>query len=208
MGIKETLSAMMERAFSEELFDSILHDYQEEMKRIDFKACEEEFERACANLPDLLPAEQLEKVAEAERRYKAETRINLQIGFKRGLYAGFVLVDKPDEFRNSFTTLIMKEEVTKHSAGDFYEAREQKVSANHILDQLDEKTVPSAQEHLSSVVAAWDERSYAALRYGFNLGYHTAQSVLSDVDPKRHKEMQVNGWQIAEELLLPFEFMN
>lgn len=208
MSVKETLSAMMERAFCEELFDAILHDYQEEMKRIDYKVCEEDYERASAGLPERLTAEQLEQVAEAERRYKVETRINLRIGFKRGLYAGFVLVDKRDEFRNSFTTLVMKEEVTKHSAGDFYEAREQKVSANHILDQFDDNGDSFTQEHLASITAAWEERSYAALRYGFNLGYHAAQSVLSDVDIKRHKEMQLNGWEIAEELLLPFELMN
>lgn len=205
MGVFETLSEMMERAFNESLLDGILLAYQEEMKNVDFKVCEDDYNRASECLPKSLTAEQLELVAEAERLYKEETRINLRIGFKRGLYAAFVLGDKADDFRGSFTTLVMQEITKKHTSGEFYDARENKVTANHILNDLDECLDPFSQEHLSSILAAWDERSYAALRYGFQLGYFAAQSIVLDIEPERYEAMKLVGWEMAYDLLLPFD---
>lgn len=207
MDTKTIVSELEERALGEELFHTILTAYQEEMEQSGFGMVEDDYRQASEILSSFLTHDQRERLAMAEDMFKQETMLNIKNGFRRGLYAGMRMTGTVDFHSISFTTLILTPMDAESKQECFAQAEEKRAWATQFLTVLGAEVDPFTAEHLVSIESAWDERSFAALRYGFHFGFHTAQSVAVSVNPKHQQSMILNGWKLAGELNLPFELM-
>lgn len=207
MEMKKILEDLEQRALGEELFQTILTAYQEEMEQSGFGMVEEDYRQASEILASFLSLDQRERLARAEEMFKQETMLNIKIGFRRGLYAGMRMTGTVDFNSISFSTLILTPMDAESKSECFTQAEEKRAWATQFLMLLSEEVDPFSKEHLVSIESAWDERSFAALRYGFHIGFHAAQAVAVGVNPKHQQSMILNGWKLAGELNLPFELM-
>lgn len=207
MDTKAIVTELEERALGEELFQTILAAYQVEMEQSGFGMVEEDYQQASEILASFLSPEQQERLARAEEMLKQETMLNIKIGFRRGMYAGMRITGTVDFHSISFTTLVLTPMDAESKSECFTQAEEKRAWATQFLSILMEEVDPFTAEHLTSIESAWDERSFAALRYGFHLGFHTAQAIAVGVNPKHQQSMILNGWKLAGELNLPFELM-
>jgi hypothetical protein len=64
-----------------------------------------------------------------------------------------------------------------------------------LADQLD----PFSREHLTSITYAWEERTMAMLRYGYELGRQEALEVIGRVEPKPQAQMAGGVLQASRE---------
>lgn len=207
MDTKTIVSELEERALGEELFQTILTAYQEEMEQSGFGMVEDDYRQASEILSSFLTHDQRERLAMAEDMFKQETMLNIKIGFYRGMYAGMRMTGTVDFNSISFTTLILTPMDAEHKHECFTQAEEKRAWATQFLTMLSAEVDPFTAEHLVSIESAWDERSFAALRYGFHIGFHAAQAVAVGINPKHQQSMILNGWKLAGELNLPFELM-
>lgn len=207
METKKILEDLEQMALGEELFQNILTAYQEEMEQSGFGMVEEDYRQASEILSSFLTHDQRERLAMAEDMFKQETMLNIKIGFRRGLYAGMRMTGKVDFNSISFSTLILTPMDAASKSECFTQAEEKRAWATQFLTVLSTEVDPFTSEHLTSIESAWDERSFAALRYGFHFGFHAAQSVAVGINPKHQQSIILNGWKLAGELNLPFELM-
>ncbi len=69
---------------------------------------------------------------------------------------------------------------------DYYNEREKAlIRYNYLYDQVNE----IAQDHLTSVESAWDERIYGVLRYAFDVGYKHALSLVGEIQYRKPGEI-------------------
>lgn len=207
MDTKAIVTDLEERALGEEHFQTILSAYQKEMKQSGFGMVEENYRLASEILSSFLTPDQWERLAKAEEMFKQETMLNIKIGFRRGAYAGMRMTGAVDFDSISFTALILTPMFEETKQECFIQSNEKRMQATQLLTFLSEEVDPFTREHLTSIVSAWDGRSFAALRYGFHFGFHVAQSVAVGINPKHQQNMILNGWKLAGELNLPFELM-
>ncbi len=207
MEMKKILEDLEQMALGEELFQTILTAYREEMEQSGFSMVEEDYRQASEILASFLSPNQQERLARAEDMFKQETMLNIKNSFHRGMYAGMKLTGKVDFNSISFTTLVLTPMDAESKQECFTQAEEKRAWATQFLTMLSAEVDPFTAEHLVSIESAWDERSFAALRYGFHIGFHAAQSIAISVNPKHQQSMILNGWKLAGELNLPFELM-
>lgn len=207
MEMKKILEDLEQMALGEELFQTILTVYRKEMEQSGFGMVEEDYRQASEILSSFLTPDQRERMARAEEMFKQETLLNIKNGFRRGMYAGMRMTGKVDFNSISFTTLILTPMNAESKSECFTQAEEKRAWATQFLTMLASEVDPFTAEHLTSIESAWDERSFAALRYGFHFGFHAAQAVAVGINPKHQQSMILNGWKLAGELNLPFELM-
>lgn len=175
---KNLLKQLKKHSFDTELLESVLMSYQQEAQELGLERCERDYQVACVRLSEVLSGEQLERVTRAEALYREQAKLNLEISFERGLYAGFMLVSDKNAYQESFERLVVEPSTKQPCEGDFARAMELQKKANLLLSGLEQQVDVSTAEHVVSIVSAWDERAFAALRYGFDLGCHAAQSIV------------------------------
>lgn len=181
MNVKKELEAIKDRIFTEELLETVLAAYRQEMEEIGYGVSEKEYAQGKGALASVLDQEQKALLAKAERACWEDLAWGLRLAFDRGVFAGFQQYFVPDAPANPFQKLIMdgtkpyKPRCTEGPAGE--------EEADSLFPRLHGQLDEGAQEHLVSIEAAWEDRLYGVLRYGFYMGYRASLSVIQELFP-------------------------
>lgn len=183
MHIRNELTAMAERMFSDDLLDTILAAYKEEMDDAECGISEEEYRKGAKVLSSALNERQKSDLSEMERLCNENIKYALRFGFMRGVYAGFQQHFTEDSAEQPFHKLVENQLLTEPQMERYPEYCQRRDDANELYHTLEKQLPDNLKEHIISIYAAWDNRLYGVLRYAFYLGYRYALSAVKDVAP-------------------------
>lgn len=189
MALHNELNAMHERVFTDELLDSLLSVYHQHMKEENCTAAEDDYAKAQAVMEHSLTDEQKNTLNAIEASWQEILRQAVPFGFSRGLYAGFQAAFDPDASKDPFQTFVVDELLTMPNIEHYPEYCNEHRKAEMLYTYLDGQVNDIVQDHLTSIVYAWDERHYGILWHAFSMGRQQALSIIDTVQYKKRGEI-------------------
>ena len=189
MNLQDRLTALHKRMFTAEMPDILLDAYHMEMELRGFTIPEDDYKKGKAVLEHSLTDEQKSTLASVEASWEKNMKWSVGFGFLRGLYAGFQKAFVPDAPEDDFQTLVVDELLTMPSMQHYTEYYNERQKALLMHTCLYDQVNDIAQEHLTSIESAWDERLYGVLRYAFNVGYKHALSLVDEIQYRKLGEV-------------------
>ncbi len=181
MNLQDRLTALNKRMFTSEMPDILLDAYHLEMELRNITIPEDDYKKGKAVLEHSLTDDQKDALHEIESSWEKNMKQAVCFGFLRGLYAGFQKAFVPDVPEEPFQTLVVDELLTmpnmKHYTEYYNEREKTRIRYMYLYEQVND----IAQNHLTSIESAWDERVYGVLWYAFNTGCHQAQSLVNEI---------------------------
>lgn len=190
MTAKELNLSSFGRWFNDDHLAGLKEIYFARVKRGDFEVEEYEYRQGKENLDVLLDDQQKAALQEIEALFLKEILPAAKCGFAAGLFSGFQRY-----FRKSEDVIHSLDKAMEDLPRD--ERRKQTV--NVLLEELLERVPDGAEEHITSVECAWEQRIHYAFIYEFYLGFRCALAVIDRISPLETREM------FSEKLLLEFE---
>lgn len=185
MNLQDELTAMHKRMFTDELSNSLLGSYRQEMELMRFTVVEDDYARAKSALENSLTDGQKSTLADIEASWQKTLKRAVGFGFSRGLYAGFSKALVPDVPEDLFQSLVADELLTMPSMRRHPEYSGERDKALLLYNYLYAQANDITREHLTSIESAWDERLYGVLRHAFDMGLRQAVSLVDEVRYKK-----------------------
>ena len=180
MKVQNILDGMESRALNEHYLESICSMYESG----DYGNTEPDYQTGMAQLQDALTEDQKASLQNMENAYKARRLYAAQYGFKCGIYGAFRQFfncsgAKDGGFQELVAdNLLMQPKMQRHH--DNYANIE---LCNQIDGTIMETLSKEDQEHMISVVCAWQQRVYSAALDGFYCGYRAAYDIMESIQP-------------------------
>ena len=180
MNVKDIIEGMAERAFSFYYHDGILDLYESR----DYGATEPDYEKGFNHLLAILNDDQQQALNRMENTYITRRNYAGEYGFKCGLYGAFrqffgCSCAKDGGFDDLVANdLLMQPKMQRH-----HENYRNIGLCNQIDAQIMETLSKEDQEHMVSVVCAWQQRVYSAAMDGFYCGYRAAYNLMEAINP-------------------------
>lgn len=185
MNLQNELTAMHERMFTDELLNSLLGAYRQEMELTHCTAAEDDYTKAKPALERSLTGEQKNTLASIEASWQKNLKRAVGFGFSRGLYAGFNKAFVPDAPEDLFQELVADELLTMPNMRRYAQFDSERAKALMLYSCLYAQVNDIAREHLTSVESAWDERLYGVLRHAFAMGLRQASVLVDEVQHRK-----------------------
>lgn len=185
MNLQNELTAMQGRMFTDELLNSLLGAYRQEMELMHFTAAEDDYAKAKPALERSLTDEQKSFLASIEASSQKNLKRAVSFGFSRGLYAGFNSAFVPDLPEDLFQPLVVDELLTMPNMQRYTEYSNERGKARILYSCLYGQVNDIVQEHLTSIESAWDERLYGVLRHAFDMGRRQAESLVDEIQYRK-----------------------
>lgn len=163
--------------FSEELLNTLLCDYEEEMDTEDYTESQQNYAIAKELLPRRLSSGQQKLLCEIEDHYQKQVYYSMKFGIQRGIYAAFQ--HRFGQYPCDFQTLALSELQTD-LPGEYDCLR---TACNDRITLLQGELDPFSTEHLTSITAEWEERILGVLRHAFRMGYRMGLLLLKEIVP-------------------------
>lgn len=189
MDLQNELTAMHERIFTDELLDSLLSVYHQHMKEENCTVAEDDYAKAQAVMEHSLTDEQKTTLNAIEASWQKILRQAVPFGFSRGLYAGFQSVFDPNAPTDPFQAFVVDELLTMPNMQHYTDYSSERSKAELLYTYLDGQVNDIVQDHLTSIIYAWDERVYGVLWHAFSMGHQQAQSIIEEVQYKKLGEI-------------------
>ena len=202
--LRASIDSMAEGAFSDLLLESMLKLYIAEWERRGWPEAENDYNSSMEQLPKVLTEDQFKRWKAVEQLYVKEAKLSIRIAFSRGVYAAFQHCFDPSTDCTYEHLVLDGTVVESRSMVRFPDYFENRTQINRMLEQLTDELDPFSGEQLTGFACAWDERNYGMLRYGYRLGYFTAQSIMLEIDPSLRTKLAKHSWRTAGEINLPF----
>ncbi len=185
MNLQNELTAMHERMFTDELLNSLLDAYHQEMELMRFTAAEDDYTKAKSALENSLTDEQKSILASIEASWQKNLKRAVRFGFSRGLYAGFTKAFVPGAPEDLFQSLVADELLTMPNMKRYTEYSSERGKALLLDTYLYGQVSDIVREHLTSVESVWDERLYGVLRHAFDMGRRQAESLVDEIQYRK-----------------------
>lgn len=189
MNLQNELMAMHERMFTDELVDSLLSVYHQHMKEENCTAAEDDYAKAKAVMEHSLTDAQKSTLNSIEASWQAILRQAVSFGVSRGFYAGFQSAFDPNAPTDPFQALVVDELLAMPNMQHYTDYTSERNKAELLYTYLDGQVNDIVQDHLTSIVYAWDERVYGVLWHAFSMGRQQAMSIIEKVQYKKLGEI-------------------
>lgn len=180
MKVQDILTEMESRAFGDAYISGISAIYN----AADFEGTEHDYTLGFNRLNELLSADQKDALAQMERTYEARRAYAAQYGFKCGIYEAFrqyfCFSDVKD---GGFQDLVCDDLLMQPKMQRHHENYANIELCNQIDRAITESLSKEDQEHMVSVVCAWQQRVYSAAMDGFYCGYRAAYEIMEAIKP-------------------------
>lgn len=181
MTFHQQVNFIHQRIFNEDYHTFIQNRYQQEQQDSYFKKIEEAYQRGIEHLEHALDNIRRRELAEIESRYAKQHSIVSELSFCSGLCMSFEHYFHRNDQACGRTAMKVSTEMREFHRHP--ECRQQSQEVLALLKHLRKSLNREAQEHLTSIECAWDERLHNAARHSCYLGYHTGLSVLEKLHP-------------------------
>lgn len=196
---ENVLEQVQNNVFSDSLIDELLVVYRQDMEKAGIVQIEEQYQVGKERFSTVLCSEQKKAMKNLENLCRIEAKTALHIAFERGLYAGFQHFFQRDVEPLTFEHFVLDKLLTVPEMKQFPDYYEARMMVNEMETELADQLDPFSREHLTSITYAWEERSMAMLRYGFELGYQETVSVIGQIAPEDRAHMIEKAWQKERE---------
>ena len=180
MKVKDILNEMADRAFAFSFRQGINDLYNDR----DYGDTERDYQTGFNHLLTVLTEEQQAALNRMEGAYSERRYYAAEYGFKCGLYGAFRQFfgysgAKDGGFQDLVADdLLVQPGMQRHRSNYANIELCNQIDAD-IMQALSEKD----QEHMVSVVCAWQQRVYSAAMEGFYCGYRAAYEIMGTIDP-------------------------
>lgn len=180
MNVKDIINGMADRAFAFSFLQGINDLYDSR----DYGDTEPDYQTGFNHLLTVLTTEQQAALNRMEGAYTERRYYAAEYGFKCGLYGAFRQFfgcsgAKDGGFQDLVADdLLMQPKMQRHNSNYTNIELCNKIDAD-IMATLSKED----QEHMVSVVCAWQQRVYSAAMDGFYCGYRAAYEIMDGIDP-------------------------
>lgn len=182
MNIEKELKGLAQNMNSDELLESILKTYSEEMTGQCYEV-EKEYQEGKEKLSPVLTEKQKEDLEQMERLFAENQQYSLGWGMKRGIYAGFEQYFVEDSTEDAFNEFVFKELLMMPNMQKYKEHYDRKNEINSLFESIRKDLGTEDAENLTVVYSTYEEKQLGILRYSFYIGYRYALSVIEDTVP-------------------------
>ena len=180
MNVKDIIEGMADRAFKFSFLQGINDLYDSR----DYGDTEPDYQKGINHLISLLTDKQKEDLNRMENAYTERRYFAAEYGFKCGLYGAFRQFFGCSGVRDGgfedlvADDLLMQPKMQRHRSN--YANIE---LCNKIDTEITKTLTEKDQEHMVTVVCAWQQRVYSAAMDGFYCGYRAAYEIMDLVNP-------------------------